>query len=481
MILNLRWALVPYKIRGGIMKRSIFLVLFIIQLGYSQTLRDPSNHYDYVIITIPEFVDACEPFKNHKESNRNFEVLVTDIFAITGEFNSAETLQENIREFISYAGTFWKEPTPKYFLIAGDLTKVPNFFEENVDTASTDFYYSQSIHTADTINMEFYIGRVPATSILELNNYFNKVITYESNQSINDWDNKSLFVSVRDDSNYFHFDTLTDSLSQNLPAFIKNEFIFSNPASPYYGSAEDIIDFFNNNGSSSAWFIGQSYRRNIGENNFFTLEDVDKLSNANSFFAFILGCQLFADDSIRSVTDKLILHEYGAIAAISSVGAIFYFIIRDMFHYYTKNLYADDSKSAGELLAGYGGFVSSLGYHGYKIVNLWGDPSLQLKYGAATNIAENSLQESKSYSLDQNYPNPFNPVTTINFVLPETGHISLKVYNVLGNEVASLINEVYPAGNHKINFDGALLSSGIYFYTMSGQGFNSTKKMILMK
>lgn len=85
------------------------------------------------------------------------------------------------------------------------------------------------------------------------------------------------------------------------------------------------------------------------------------------------------------------------------------------------------------------------------------------------------------YSLEQNYPNPFNPATTIRFNVPEQTHVSLKVFNSIGQEVASLFNGVRSAGTHEIYFDASKLSSGIYFYQIQTESFKSTKKMILMK
>ena len=94
-----------------------------------------------------------------------------------------------------------------------------------------------------------------------------------------------------------------------------------------------------------------------------------------------------------------------------------------------------------------------------------------------------------SFKLEQNYPNPFNPSTTISWQLPVDAFVSLKVYDILGNEVASLMNEEKPAGIYAVEFDASTLSSGTYFYRLeagnpsasSGQGFVETRKMILLK
>ncbi|MBU0690626.1 T9SS type A sorting domain-containing protein [bacterium] len=84
-------------------------------------------------------------------------------------------------------------------------------------------------------------------------------------------------------------------------------------------------------------------------------------------------------------------------------------------------------------------------------------------------------------ALMQNYPNPFNPVTTIRFSLPTAGHTRLSVYNVAGQEVAVLTNGNLSAGSHSVNFDGAALSSGVYFYSLTSGDITVTKKMLLMK
>ena len=84
-------------------------------------------------------------------------------------------------------------------------------------------------------------------------------------------------------------------------------------------------------------------------------------------------------------------------------------------------------------------------------------------------------------SLSQNFPNPFNPNTKINFVLPKSSRVLLKVYNLLGQEKVTLINKELSAGNHEVNFDGLALASGIYFYRIQAGEFIQTKKMILLK
>ncbi len=86
-----------------------------------------------------------------------------------------------------------------------------------------------------------------------------------------------------------------------------------------------------------------------------------------------------------------------------------------------------------------------------------------------------------AFSLEQNYPNPFNPATMIKFNIPEATNVSLKIYDVLGNEIATLLNEEKNKGSYEVNFNATNLSSGIYFYKLEAGNFVQTRKMILMK
>ncbi len=85
------------------------------------------------------------------------------------------------------------------------------------------------------------------------------------------------------------------------------------------------------------------------------------------------------------------------------------------------------------------------------------------------------------FELSQNYPNPFNPSTTINFSIPQSSIVTLKVFNTLGQEVKTLINQNMESGVHSISFDASELNSGIYFYRLDAGQFSEVRKMTLIK
>jgi len=100
---------------------------------------------------------------------------------------------------------------------------------------------------------------------------------------------------------------------------------------------------------------------------------------------------------------------------------------------------------------------------------------------STTGVTENNLEMPESYVLSQNYPNPFNPSTTISWQTPVSGWQTLKVYDVLGTEVTTLIDEFKPAGRYDVDFNASGLSSAVYFYRLTTGSFTGTKKLILIK
>lgn len=116
-----------------------------------------------------------------------------------------------------------------------------------------------------------------------------------------------------------------------------------------------------------------------------------------------------------------------------------------------------------------------LNYDGWYV-----DDICILGYDIGTSVTGNG-ENPFTYSLSQNYPNPFNPSTSINFSVPTLQNVSLKVYDMLGRQVAELINGLHQAGNYSVNFDGSRFSSGVYYYKLEAGNFVQTKQMVLVK
>lgn len=130
------------------------------------------------------------------------------------------------------------------------------------------------------------------------------------------------------------------------------------------------------------------------------------------------------------------------------------------------------SSTIGQPIAG-----SSTG--GGLIVNsgFWQMPGFLV----ATSVEQTGPEIPGEFSLEQNYPNPFNPGTVIQFSLPQTAEVQLKVYDMLGREVATLINEQKSAGSYQVSFNAINLSSGVYFYRLAAGSHVETRSMTLVK
>jgi len=96
-------------------------------------------------------------------------------------------------------------------------------------------------------------------------------------------------------------------------------------------------------------------------------------------------------------------------------------------------------------------------------------------------VGENSKNLPNTFSLLQNYPNPFNPTTKIKFSIPTRSLVTLTIYDILGREMSTLLNEEKTAGTYEVDFNGNLLASGVYYYSIIAEKFNDTKKLILLK
>jgi dipeptidyl aminopeptidase/acylaminoacyl peptidase len=135
-------------------------------------------------------------------------------------------------------------------------------------------------------------------------------------------------------------------------------------------------------------------------------------------------------------------------------------------------------------------FATRSGISGIYVMNSDGTNQQQLTTGgdlfAVWSPRSTSLQLLRdelpaTFRLKQNYPNPFNPETTIKFQIPDAGVVTLKVYNALGREVATLVNEELKPGSHEATFDGSGLAGGVYYYRLQIGEFGETKTMAVVK
>ncbi|HMS33976.1 MAG TPA: SBBP repeat-containing protein [Ignavibacteria bacterium] len=121
-------------------------------------------------------------------------------------------------------------------------------------------------------------------------------------------------------------------------------------------------------------------------------------------------------------------------------------------------------------------YVTGYSYDGPNSVDY-----VTFKYSQTVGINQISNSIAGAFELKQNYPNPFNPVTKINYELPISNYVSLKIFDISGKEVSNLVNQVQTRGSYEVSFDASKLTSGIYFYKLETNSFSATKKMLLIK
>jgi len=467
-------------INGLVLNWFIIFFLLTSSAGYAQNinLRDTTNQYDYIIITVPEFVSSCTNFKNHKQTYNHFKVLIADTGMIYSQFPDSTKKEDKIRNFVSYAGTYWKSPRPKYFLIAGNREKISNHFVSLLYMIGyTDFYYSESIYDSEDDSMDFFIGRVPANTTADLNNYFSKVIQYE-NSNIEDWNNKTLFVA-ENDSLIYEFPQQASEISSLFPNYIKSKVLVADANKNSNGNKDSLLLEINR-GVSSLWLFGHGSDSTFASG-YLTMQDINQLTN-DKYFLLLSSCsEQFAYNANISLYDEAVLSNKGAIGAIGFTSNGWWQAMLYLFNKFGSELYREHNLTLGEIVHLYNSLIIEPLYFLKINTNIWGDPSLRLKYNIQTEVNTSENPAPITFTLMQNYPNPFNPTCQIRFSLLESGFTSLKVYDILGKEAATLVNDYLQPGVHSVEFKAVNLSSGMYFYTLTSGSYSQTKKMILLR
>jgi hypothetical protein len=185
---------------------------------------------------------------------------------------------------------------------------------------------------------------------------------------------------------------------------------------------------------------------------------------------------IYPNDGLRQMTDSIKTMWRSSAPAVDkywidlAVDSLFVFVVTD------QNL-TDTSKVFKSLLP------NQAYYWRVKAHNAggWGPFSVVRKFTRDITDVAKRPEVPTEFSLSQNYPNPFNPSTQIEMALPKETRVTLDVYNLLGQRVASLVNEMLTAGYHSVKFDASTLPSGLYLYRLTADGTSFVKKMMLMK
>lgn len=287
---------------------------------------------------------------------------------------------------------------------------------------------------------------------------------------------------------YFSIKVLPDQMILKLyPLAVGNKWIydgvFSDQTENYSYSYIREVDSLVMMQNQHSYFRLKEYQQGLEVGTYY--ERVDSLSGTVYRYAadsLQSGYEYLIDDLTAGTNDTIFSYRFPANAPYAMIAEGDTTILQFLTYYKTY-----DSNYLVEFqynLAMRMGLTSIYNYFdfGSDIKILRGAIVNNIVYGdTSLTVLRDNPEKISDFSLFQNYPNPFNPVTTIRYTIGDYGPVLIKVFDVLGNEVSTLVNEEKPAGRYSIVFDAGNLTSGIYFYRLKAGSFSETKKLILLK
>ncbi len=472
------------------MARYIFCTLVLAGFAveaFGQTLRDTTNHADYIVIAPATYFPVAKELAAFRGANSGFSTMVIDIDSILVQFGQSTSPDTALKNFIQYSLDRW-QGRPQFFVLAGNVNSIPShlvketlYEQGNQDTLiARDQWYVQPLTTDGAIHFNACLGRFPAWDSAGFATMVDKTIQYE-NDSMHPWYNKA--IAVADywwaDGNIFEYDSKTlqlhmDSLwTDTVTVHIRTD-------SPNYIDSTGFLSLWNE-GAALIAYTGHANDYQLSHYRYFTTWSVDSLTNSNGLPVCIFGgCDLnFNTEPIHSISTHLLEHEGGgAVAVIASSGLMYEYSAQMFYQSLYSALIKNPDVPLGKvyeqaMLGGSWGVTDRFTF--------LGDPALTVKHSArSTEVATPNIVPT-SYTLEQNFPNPFNPTTVIRYAIPANTRVTLKVYDILGRELQTLVDEHQNIGSHSVVFHAGHLSSGVYLYQLRAGSFVETKKLVLVK
>ena len=475
----------------------LFALSFFASLPLNAQLKDNSNQCDYLIIAPAQLANSLQNFINWREQ-KGLNVELVELGNIYSEFSDS-TQSSSIRDFISYALTYWSDPKPKYLLLVGGISLLPSnrlkskyayIPDLHEDSVSIDELYSINQYENDS-KPDIALGRFPVNNKEELNNVIAKTVNVEDSLSFEDYPTAFTFLTDRTDSIYFE-EVANNFINKYLPDNFSIQTIFAGQDSSVEISKNHLLAGLSN-GTLFLSYYGHGAPYKWSRYDLFTLDDVDSIRSNNLPFIYTAAAcsQSFDLPDDSSIVKKLIVHpRNGTVASIAATGVTYITSGTDFLSVFYNNLFNNPNISIGDA------FLKTKRSGDYLIddirrrYTLLGDPALKLPKPLIANVENKPYDIPNSFSLEQNYPNPFNPSTKIKYSIPNVEtlhatslqkHVLLVVYDMLGREIATLVNENKLPGEYEVEFDGTGLPSGVYFYRLQSGNFVMTKKLMLLK
>jgi len=451
-------------------------------------LADPSNQADYIIITPASYVGTLSPLADYRAQHDGLRVVFALTDSIYRQFPGT-TPDSAVKSFIIYALSAWSDPKPAFVLLGGGVNAVPghrvqsdmSYFGEDSVLLDSWFALTEDASSSSGLKAAVALGRFPAADLAELGTMVSKTIGYAAAPQ-GAWTSRS--IALADSLDFDVFEQSADQW-QAVVAEIWRDTLTGHvrSASPRAWSAERFGQELNG-GAALVTFWGHGGSAQLGGSvQFFTPEDVGSITPGSPLALwFLTGAypwDVAADSSI--VLSLLTREDAGAVAVCASPGLHFLAWYVDFMIHLADLMTISPGVPIGELMQA---SISSQITSEQSIagrLSLLGDPALIVASPvvAGTTPPESSLPSHPE--LLQNYPNPFNPTTAISFTLPQSMRVTLKVYNALGQEIATLVDGIRQAGPSVIEWNAQGLASGVYLYRLTAGSTVRTRTMVLLR
>jgi hypothetical protein len=480
----------------------VSLIALILFFSISRTqsldgnLKDVNNRADYLIIAPPAFVSALQPLATYRASHNALSVAVVLVDSIYARFPSPAP-DSSIRAFLAYAHSFWKKPAPSYLLLAGNTTIVPthnvqsDFKDFGEDSVAIDEWYVDTLNSS--INQPalptLAIGRFPAWNVAELSTMVSKTIQYEASSSFPHADR---FIVVADSEAGAIFENAALGWQHVVaPVWKDTVTIAVSSASPYHRTKSEFLSLWNT-GSAVVDLHGHANNARFSYSSYFTNADIDFLQEGSSLTVCIFHAnQRFQEtDTVAMAVNLLRAQNRGAVAVLAPSGWMYASENDGFSNAWRQSIVAEPGTPLGVAIR----IAKQIPQSNIQLrETLLGDPALVIQHKTIASVAP-PIGGPIAFTLFQNYPNPFNPSTTIGYALPHRSHVTLTVYNTLGQQVATLVDGDIEAGYHEVKFDASGMASGVYFSRLqagspstgsgpraTSSGFVATKKLLLVR
>jgi hypothetical protein len=458
---------------------------------FTGDLRDSTNRADYIIITSAAYANAVQPLVAFRANHQSLAVVTVLMDSITAQFPRA-TPDSSVRDFVTKTLTQWRTPRAQFLLLAGNVNIVPShkvasYFEQysGEDSVMIDQWLASGLtQSQECPTPGMAVGRFPAWTAGDLSTMVSKTLAYEQ-ATTSGWAARSIVLADSADFGMFEADA-ADFQRHAVQRWHDTVTVHIRENSPAYKTRSQFLSLWSQ-GCAVVNFVGHMNGWQFSRDAYFTIRDIDSLATGSLLpFCLTAGSQRFERrDSIPIAVALLQASARGAVCMLAPSG-LMYAAANALF---TIKLFDYVSQHP---LGAIGTAWLSVLQQEPEMINqrrtLFGDPALVIKSNPLTSVVDPGNGSPSGFALFQNYPNPFNPLTNIVYAIEGTGHeamgtsmVKLSVYDILGRELAVLVNDRKEAGTYTVTWDGSGMATGVYVYRIQSGGLVQSRKMMLLK